>query len=143
MWTFMWTFLGLLVIGIFLYIYFLFIWLAIRHWWFKLRAERPSLKAVIAVTVISFSAFFLFENYVLQPSPVRTPTASRSIVSATLPLREVWRSLGIVLSSRGFGPRLSTAEGIVFFCEPQLGMATSSLAGARCIDRTTAVASGY
>ncbi len=121
--TFMWTFLGLLVIGVLLYIYFLFVWLAIRHWWFDRKpAERPSLKAVIAVAVISFSAFFLFKNYVLQPPPVPTPIASRSIVSASLPLHEVWRSRGILLRSPGFGPLLlSTAEGIVFFVNHSRG----------------------
>ncbi len=119
--TFLWTFLGLLVIGILLYIYFLLVWLAIRHWWFRLRAERPSLKMIIAVALISFTLFLLFRYALSQANPVPTPTAPRAIVSASLPLREVWRSRGIVLGGRGFGPRLSTAEGIVFFVNHSLG----------------------
>ncbi len=127
--TFLWTFLGLLVIGIFLYINFLFIWLAIRHWWFRLRAERPSLKMIIAVALISFSLFLLFKYALSQADSVPTPTAPRSIVSATLPLRELWRSHGILLrGALGFGPpHLSTAEGIVFFVNHSRGWSRARL----------------
>ena len=80
-----------------------------------MRTERPSLKMIIAVAVFSFSVFFLFRYGLNQLNPMPTPTASRSVVSLSLPLHEVWRSRGILLVV-GFGPPLlSATEGTVFF----------------------------
>ena len=88
-----------------------------------MRTERPSLKMIIMVAVISLSMFLLFRYGLSQLDPVPTPTASRSIVGASLPLHELWRSPGILLRDRlGFGPTLlSAAEGTVFFVNHSQG----------------------
>jgi outer membrane protein assembly factor BamB len=91
-----------------------------------MQTGRPSLKMVITVALIACSLFFV-SDYILQQPPVPTPTASRSIVGASLPLHEVWRSRGILLRV-GFGPLLlSAAEGTVFFVNHGQGWSQARL----------------
>jgi outer membrane protein assembly factor BamB len=85
--------------------------------WFAL----PALLMLFAITLISCLLFLLFRYGLSQLDVVPTPTASRSIVSATLPLRELWRSRNILLRLQFGPPLLSTTEGTVFFVNHSQG----------------------